>query len=201
MVRLAVAPALFAGFSLLLAACSQESAPPAAEAPAKAEAGAPGASAPYAPTEALLEGDGFAFPNPGGGGTPRKLSFGDSETEVVAFITGLRGAEPIRSANAECPAGPLAFAEWDDSLIVVFQDGKLVGWNLAVDGKPGYATLKGVHIGLTRTELNAAAPGLEVQDSSLGPVFTLDGVTGVLGGPGPNATVDALWAGTICLFS
>lgn len=70
-----------------------------------------------------------------------------------------------------------------------------------MDGKPGYATLKGVRIGLTRAELNAAAPGVQVQETPIGHLFTVDGVTGVLRDSGPAATIDALWAGTVCIFS
>ncbi|MFN3932197.1 MAG: hypothetical protein ACK4JY_10660 [Brevundimonas sp.] len=186
-----------AALALLLAACSPEATPPA-DAPA-VEA-APANPAPTAPGEALLEADGFMPANPGGG-TGRKLSFGEAEAVVVDFITGLRGDQPPRrSANAECPAGPLTFADWGDGFQLAFSDGQFAGWTAGEGAPRGFATLGGVHIGSTLAELRAAHPDVTVREDSLGPEFSAGDLSGTLSGTDDAATVTTLWAGVNCVF-
>ena len=195
MTRTALIPAL----ALLLAACSPEG-PAPADAPAPAEAAAP-AAAPDAMGEALLEADGFMPANPGGRGTGRKLSFGEPETEVVAFITRLRGDQPPRrSSNAECPAGPLTFADWGDGFQLAFSDGEFAGWTAGEGAPRGFSTLSGVHVGSTLAELRAAHPGVAVREDTVGPEFSVGDIHGTLSGTGDAATVTTLWAGASCIF-
>ena len=191
-------PALIPALALLLAACSPE-APAPADAPAPTEA--PAAPAPTEPGEALLEADGFMPANPGGHGTGRKLSFGEAEAEVVAFITRLRGEQPPRrSSNAECPAGPLTFADWGDGFQLAFQDGKFAGWTAGEGAPRGFSTLSGVHVGSTLAELRAAHPDLTVREDTVGPEFSAGDIHGTLSGTADAATVTTLWAGTSCIF-
>jgi len=187
-----LAPAL----ALLLAACSPEaSAPAPADAPA--EAGAP---APYTPGEALLEADGFMPVNPGGG-TGRKLTFGEADTEVTDFITRLRGDQPPRrSANAECPAGPLTFADWGDGFQLAFSEGRFAGWTAGEGAPRGFDTIGGVHIGSTLAELRTAHPDVTVREDSLGPEFSAGDIHGTLSGTADDATVTTMWAGVNCVF-
>ena len=188
-----IAPAL----ALVLAACGPE-APPPADAPA---APAPAAEAPETLGQALLEADGFMPANPGGHGTGRKLSFGEAETEVVAFITRLRGDQPPRrAANAECPAGPLAFADWGDNFQLAFSEGKFAGWTAGEGAPRGFSTLGGVHVGSTLADLRAAHPEVEVREDSLGPEFSAGDIHGTLSGTGDDATVTTMWAGVNCVF-
>lgn len=192
-----IAPAALA---LLLAACGPE-APPPADAPAPAEAAAPGAPAPTQLGEALLEADGFMPANPGGRGTGRKLTFGETEPEVIAFLSRLRGDQPPRrSSNAECGAGPLTFADWGDNLQLAFSDGKFAGWTAGEGAPRGFATVSGVHVGSTLAEVRAAHPDVTVDEDTLGPEFSIGEIYGFLSGTTDDAVVTSLWAGVNCVF-
>ncbi|WP_298747351.1 hypothetical protein [uncultured Brevundimonas sp.] len=182
-----------AALALLLAACSPE-APAPAEAPAAA-------TAPTQPGEARLEADGFTPANPGGRGAGRKLGFGEAEPEVIAFITRLRGDQPPRrDANAECPAGPLSFADWGDNFQLAFSEGRFAGWTAGEGAPRGFATVSGVHVGSTLAELRAAHPEVAVREDSLGPEFSAGDIHGTLSGAGDDAVVTTMWAGVNCVF-
>ncbi|MBA4805224.1 MAG: hypothetical protein H2038_11280 [Brevundimonas sp.] len=187
--------------ALALAAC-QPSAPPPADAPAEASAAAAdGRPAPDAPGEALLEADGVTPANPGGRGTALKFAFGMPEADVVSAMSQMRGGQaPTRGANAECPVGPLTFADWGDDLQFVFADGRLAGWT-AGDGAPrGFTTLAGIGVGSTVAELKAAYPEAQIREDSIGPEFAAGEIYGTLSGTGDDARVTGLWAGASCIF-
>ena len=191
-----LAPA--AALALLLAACSPEVEAPA---PADAPAAAPGAPVPTQPGEALLEADGFMPANPGGRGTGRKLSFGETEPEVIAFITRLRGDQPPRrSSNAECGGGPLTFADWGDNLQLAFSEGQFAGWTAGEGAPRGFATASGIHVGSTLAELRAAHPDVTVSEDTLGPEFAAGEIHGFLSGTTDAAVVTGLSAGATCVF-
>ena len=196
-----LAPAPIAALALILAACSPGTEAPApADAPA-AEAAAPGAPVPTQLGEALLEADGFMPANPGGRGTGRKLSFGETDAEVIAFLTRLRGDQPPRrDANAECPAGPLTFADWGDGFQLAFSEGRFAGWTAGEGAPRGFTTVAGIHVGSTLAELRAAHPDVEVREDSLGPEFSAGEIYGTLSGTGNDATVTTMWAGVNCVF-
>ena len=192
MTQRALIPVLAA---LALAACGPEATPPA-DAPAAATAEAPDALG-----QALLEADGFMPANPGGHGTGRKLSFGETDAEVIAFITRLRGDQPPRrDANAECPAGPLAFADWGDNFQLAFSEGKFIGWTAGEGAPRGFATASGIHVGSTLAQLRAAHPDVVVGEDTLGPEFAAGEIYGTLSGTGDDATVTTMWAGVNCVF-
>ena len=183
--------------SALMAAC--DSAPPPADAPAAVEEPAV-APAPAAAPGGLLAKDGITLRAADGSAGPR-LAFGEAEEDVITRANGVFGAAAlVRSANAECGAGPLTFAEWDNGLQLVFQDAKLAGWSARPSLPAGYASAAGIAFGKTVTELKAASPGFMLADSTVGPEFVLDGVRGITTGKGPNDTASLLWAGVSCQF-
>lgn len=189
--------ALTAVLATALAAC--DSAPPPADAPATTDQ-TPAAAAPVAAPGGLLAKDGVVLRAADGSAGPR-LTFGEPEEDVIARANGVFGAAALaRSANAECGAGPLTFAEWDNGLQLVFQDGKLAGWSARPNLPAGYASAAGIAFGKTVAELKAASPGFMLADSTVGPEFVLDGVRGITTGKGPQDTASLLWSGVDCQF-
>ena len=193
--------ALLLSVALLAAACDRE-AERAAEAPAAVAPAAPAAPAPSPaasdPTNGpalALDGQGLRLVDRASGGT-RAIPFGTPEAAVLAALHPLRGPPTERANNDECPAGPMAFAEWEDYFQLVFQDGRFVGW--WVDD-PGLTTMSGLGVGSSRADLDAAYKA-EVGESTLGPEFSAGGLGGLLSTRGPTARVTTLWAGTICAF-
>lgn len=176
-----------------LAACSEAASPPVEAEPVASE------SAPAsAPVEALLEGDGLTPPNAGGGGTALKLAFGMNEAEAATYLTGLYGAEPVRSDCADTGLSVLTFGGYLDLL---FEAGALAGWTLKTGAPEGFSTLSGVHIGATLAEVRAAIPEAQVTEASVGPEFALpEQVFGFLSGTDDAATVTGLYAGRACIF-
>lgn len=190
-----LAPAASA-LALILAACSPE-APAPADAPA---AEAPGAPVPTGIREALFEADGVTLADPAGG-AGRKLAFGDAEAEVIAYVTGLNGGQPLRrGSNDECGAGPLTFAYLGNYFELAFSDGSLAGWGASETPPQGFATASGVHVGSTLAELRAAHPDVTVSEDTLGPEFAAGEIFGFLSGATDTATVTSMWAGVNCVF-
>lgn len=192
--RYAVAAVMVLG----LAACEKP-----AEAPAPTPAEAP-ATPP--PADGPIVTDGPAISIEGEGlrlvlqtGATRALPFGTGKAQTVEILDRLQGSKGEASRNEECGAGPVDFVQWKNGLSALFQDDKFVGWSLGDDGK-GLTTMNGIGIGSTRAELTAAFAGVTVEESTLGQEFSAGGMSGILNGPGANATVEALWAGVSCVF-
>ena len=85
----------------------------------------------------------------------------------------------------------------------MLQDGRFVGWSAspqAADarGEP-LATMAGVGPGRTRRELESAYAA-RIEETTLGTEFEAGGLSGVLDGRAPDARIDAMWAGTSCVF-
>lgn len=59
--------------------------------------------------------------------------------------------------------------------------------------------MAGLGIDGTRRELEAACTA-EIRGPTLGQEFAAGGVFGVLGGAGPAARINAMWAGASCNF-
>ena len=187
-----------ASLAALLAACSPASDQDGAASNAAntAAQAAPAASSPApqpAPAERptiLLRDGGILIETPGHGAA---LAFGQTTPDEAAAALAAFG-EARRDSNPECPAGPLDFMDWDNGLQLIFQDGRLVGW-WASDKARGLATAAGLRPGSPRSALGKT----RIEDVSIGKVFTIDGVNGVLDDPAA-AKVDAMWAGTACIF-
>jgi hypothetical protein len=193
---------------LVLAACGKpaENAVPAPQA-AATETAAPEAATPSAatpPGEAdmpaiALDPEGLRFIDPNTGSS-RLLAFGAPLDQTVAAVDRAAGVAGERSTNGECPAGPMGFAQYPDGLDLLFQDGKFVGWSADRDSAGKQSTMAGVGVGSTRAELLSAYAGATVEETTLGQEFTAGGLSGVLSGPGADAKIEALWAGTSCVF-
>lgn len=189
----------FLGVVALLAACSggedagaDAGEPPPAAAPAGHDVAAPGAEAMLA-----VEAEGVRLFDPAGGAA-RPLAFGMPAEQVLRALEPLRGAAE-RSENPECGGGGLAFAAWDDGLTLVIDDGTFRGWALDERATARIGTASGIGVGSTRAELEGAYT-VEVEESTLGTEFRAGEMSGVLDGDGPDARINALWAGLACLF-
>lgn len=139
----------------------------------------------------IVRGDGLLVETPGHG---QPLKFEETTAQLAQAALAALGP-PKKSSNAECPAGPLDFMEWTNGLQLAFQNGRLAGW-WASDKAHGIATAEGLRPGSLRTALGSAP----IEDTSIGKLFTIDGVNGVLDETSGNR-VNALWAGAACIFS
>jgi hypothetical protein len=125
--------------------------------------------------------------------------FSATRDSTVQLVESALGAPTEQGTNPECGAGPLDNVNFTGGLILLFQDGKFVGWSL--DGREGshYRTAKGIGIGSTLGQLREAGDVM-VQSTSLGTEFTAGEMSGLLTGDTPEAKITGLWAGTNCAF-
>jgi hypothetical protein len=144
-----------------------------------------------------LAGDGLVLIDPVGG-KANTIPFGIPRNSAVALIAGARGDVGAEGENVECGAGPLEYANFAGGLVLSFQDDKFVGWTVGKGGEASLTTATGIHLGSTRSALDAAG-GAEVVASSLGTEFSHGGLSGLLDGEGDAAKVTDLWAGTTCI--
>jgi hypothetical protein len=126
------------------------------------------------------------------------IEFGTARDEVVAAVSELTGIRGRVVANAECPSGPAEHANFG-ALQLTFEQGRFTGWVLDGPTSPAIESEWGLAIGVARSEI-----GDEDQDpvvfteGSLGTEFDDGGMGGLLTGPGPDARVKTLFAGTTC---
>lgn len=210
------------GLALLLSACArtEPEAPPANAVSAQApdptsvpEPLSPGTSVepasnpalapppPAATTPALaVEGEGlrlFARDT----GRARPIPFGTPRAEVERALA-FRGP-PGTGTQADCGAGPLAYAAWPDGLKLYYQGGKFTGW--ALDARaagprgPAIGTAAGVGPGATRTQLTEASVAT-FEKTSLGTEFRSGEISGLLDGAAAGAKITDMWAGANCVF-
>jgi len=151
---------------------------------------------PTAAFRMALDGDGLMLVDTGG--STRALTFGTSESLVLAAATASLGAPRDRSTNQDCGAGPLAFVSFDGGLLVTLQGGKFVGWTVRAAAGREPRTMSGIGLGSTRAELEAAYAA-KVATSSLGVEFSAGGLSGVLASKAAMAPITDLWAGANCI--
>lgn len=194
---------MIAGAALALAGCSEASPEPAtapSPTPSAAAASVPTPTPSARPTVTLaaisLDGDGITLVDPESGGS-RPIPFGTAESDVLAAFA-LRGT-PKRSTNAECGAGPLAFADYPEGITLAFQEGKFAGWSTDTRSGGRITNMAGVGPGARRADIEKAMVLEMVPDSTLGAEFTTGGMSGILDGTGPNAKVSDMWAGATCI--
>lgn len=183
-------------FALGLAACDKPAAPPAAPVPPAATA------PPTAPVAPVLALDQEGLRMVGEGGATRLLAFDRPTDETVQVLTGVLGEPKSRSTNSECGAGPIDFVEWSNGLSTLFQGDRFVGWSLdgRAAGGVNLTTIDGIGIGSSATELKAVLPSTKVEETTLGQEFAAGSFSGILSGPGDDATIQTIWAGVSCVF-
>ncbi len=191
--------------ALVLAGCAPDPvpapdapAPPASVTPALVTPAPDSADATTEAASLALDSDGLRVVAESGSTTA--LAFGRPLPDVVAAVSRLRGEPSDQGVSPECGAGPLDVASWPGGLTLYGQNGAFAGW--AVGGPASdetLTTMTGAGIGSTRVDLYSAYD-VTVQETSLGTEFDAGGLYGLLTGPGPDATVTALWAGVSCNF-
>lgn len=127
----------------------------------------------------------------------RMVAFGESEAEVVAYVSGVFGAQPALSQE-RCRTGQLTHADWGRGLKLSFQDGRFVGWTADPRLEGAYGNRAGLVFGRAVADIRAQNPGFILSDAVQGREFVLDGVHGRVLQRAPEATIDLLWAGAGC---
>lgn len=181
---------------LLMAACAPRPTAPATGSVPATPATASAALPKPLPLALAIEGEGLRLFNPVNGAA-RSLPFGTDRTLVMTALAGRGSADS--GTQSDCGAGPLDYAVWPDGLMLYFQQDKLTGW--ALDGRAAgkVTTAAGIGPGSSRAELEATYAATVMQ-STLGTEFIAGDLYGLLDGPGPKASIAAMWAGVSCNF-
>ncbi len=129
--------------------------------------------------------------------TTELLAFGDDQGGVIAGLEAVLGsADQIAEGTGECPNGQATVATWDETIMVDFDaDGRFLSWLLL----PGSELTTKDDVGIG-SPVSALGDVTFFEDSTLGDEFQADGFGGLATGPGPDATIDRLWAGEVCSF-
>lgn len=160
--------------AVLLAACGE------AEAPAPVAASSVDAPASIVLGETLRIGDAQA-------------AFGDSRADVE---TALGTADDVASDNPDCPTGPVVNVSRSDGLALTYRGDRLIGWQ-STDNN--LRTAEGVMVGMSRAEAKAAyGDRIQSMESTIGDEMAAGEVGFLLGGPGDDARIDAIYAGENC---
>jgi hypothetical protein len=150
------------------------------------DAGSASTTLPARPSGLVLAPDGVGV-----------IAFGATAENVAVTVGDVLGPSQSGSAG-ECDAGPLDSIRWGTTLTAYLQGGRFAGW-FTRSGE--LRTAERIGVGSTASALAAAyGSRLEVTTGSLGVEWTVrpTGPSGLLSGAGPDATVDAVWAGVIC---
>ena len=144
--------------------------------------------------------------DPGGlapAGSDLRVDFGRAQDGAVRAVASLLGRGPSSIERvAECGAGPVTMAGWDNGLTLLFRDGDFAGW-LWRPGRQGagqVTTASGLTPGDPRAEA-AALPDVRFLPTTLPPTLGHEEfVAGGLGGLIEGGAVTNLWAGVTCFF-
>lgn len=126
--------------------------------------------------------------------------FAAGRNEVETALTKVLGEPVSTSQNDECGAGPMVVTRYPGELMVNFQGGSLVGWNIGTATEDEAARIQidaDVVIGTSLDELSSAVGYSPFEGSTLGEEFS---VGERLGGFVENGKVSMLYAGTQCFF-
>jgi len=185
----------------MLAACSS----PASETETpegttdETAAAAPAATAAPAKTTAALTlaPDGLSIVETPPG-KARLVPFGIPRASAELMVGSVQGEQLGKGSSAECGAGKIDYTSYRDDLQLTFQENKFVGWTIN-GGESPLRTAKGIGVGSTRQQLDAAYK-VDVEDSSLGLLFSTGDLVGLLDIDGIDGLVTSIWAGTVCLI-
>lgn len=160
--------------------------PPLAILAALALAGCIGAPEPDIPPF-TLDGNGLE-PSLSG----LRIDFGRAQAGVIDTVTRLMGTGPAEVVTqAECGAGPVTAARWEDGLVLNFLGGDFRGW---VSTDPDLPVAGGFRPGQLRLEM----PPVSFQVTSLGNEFVRGEIAGLLDETDTQVTI--LWSGVTCFF-
>lgn len=121
-----------------------------------------------------------------------RIDFGRAQAGVIDTVSRLLDEGPDAvTTNAECGAGPITAAAWEDGLTLNFQNGQFVGW---VNADPNLAVAGGFRAGQSRLDM----PQTSFQITTLGTEFSRSNISGIL--TEGDAAIRLLWAGTTCFF-
>jgi hypothetical protein len=121
-----------------------------------------------------------------------RIDFGRAQAGVIDTVSRLLDEGPNAiTTTAECGAGPVTAAAWDDGLTLNFQNGQFVGW---VNADPELAVAGGFRAGQPRLEM----PPVSFQVTTLGTEFSRSDISGIL--TEDDTRIRLLWAGTTCFF-
>ena len=123
------------------------------------------------------------------------LPFGAPDFQVSSFLERALG-EPAEDEDQQCDAGPLRVIEWPSLTAYVGAEG-FAGWSTDEDA---HETDKGVAVGASASELQAAYATGQTTESSLGTEFFFDAGEG----RGMSALIESgevatLWSGATCI--
>jgi hypothetical protein len=121
-----------------------------------------------------------------------RIDFGRAQAGVIDTVSRLLddGPEAV-TTTAECGAGPVTAAAWEDGLTLNFQNGQFVGW---VNADPDLAVAGGFRAGQPRLSM----PQTSFQITTLGTEFSRSDINGIL--TEDDEAIRLLWSGTTCFF-
>ncbi|MCP3734645.1 hypothetical protein M9979_07145 [Sphingomonas sp. RP10(2022)] len=159
-------------------------------------AAAPSAARPL--PRVVLRSDGIAS---GDAHRSQGLRFGTAKSAAVAAASVLLGTPLGSQVSPDCGIGhPMTLVTYKGGFTLQFLKEKLVGWSLDRPADPRFRTAAGITIGSTLAAVRKGYPNIDVDDGSLGPMFTrLGDPSGFLDGLSPNSHVTGLYAGRTCM--
>jgi hypothetical protein len=120
------------------------------------------------------------------------IDFGRAQVGVIDTVSRLLRADPAEITTvAECGAGPMTIARWDNGLSLNFVDADFRGW---VSSDPDLPVDGGFMPGQARVDM----PSVSFQVTSLGNEFNIGPISGLLNDE--ETAILLMWSGATCFF-